>query len=266
VRRLLLLIVLIAGPAAGQEPGLDVAGHVEASGSALDVRVDLTNRGGVAVDQLVVEGELFGRTDDARREQQIPPQEQGSVLLRFPLEIPVPGTHALTLRLDYRTADAAHTPMRQRAYLLLTLGAAAAPVVTLAVAETQLQARADVEATLSSSDGAPHTVKLRLLTPRGLNPTEDGVSVEVPAHGEVRSRLPVLRANAPRGSRQGVLVVAETTHDGLLRTTVATGVVQIANDPAWMPRLRVPLAALAGILLAAALGIEAWRTWAARAV
>jgi len=264
VRALLLATLLSVTPAASGEPGFEVAGAVEVSGDSLEVRLDLTNRSAVAIDELIVQGELLGRTDDARHDDPTPPGEASRVWLRFPLEVSNPGTHALTLGLEYRLADAARTTLRQRAYLLLTLGAAAAPVVALAVADARLEASADIVATLHSTDGKPHPVKLRLLAPRGLNPTQDSVTLDVPPQGSATGRLGLLRAGAPRGTRQGVLVVAETTQDDLLRTTVQTAVVQIADDPARMPALRLPLALLAGMLLGGALGVEVWRHWGRR--
>src|SRR5262249_5949843 len=53
-----------------------------------------------------------------------------------------------------------------------------------------------------------------------------------------------------------VLLVAEASDGPLARTTVATGVVDIAPDSPWLPRLRLPLLLLAVLLLLSAVALE----------
>ena len=61
----------------------------------------------------------------------------------------------------------------------------------------------------------------------------------------------MLRAGAPRLTRQGVLVLATTADGGEQTVAVAEGAVLLTKDPALMPRLRMPLLALAMALLGA---------------
>jgi len=85
------------------------------------------------------------------------------------------------------------------------------------------------------------------------------MEVDVPAHGRAAPVVTLMRSGAARGTRHGILVVAATIDGALERTTVATGVVEIAPTPAWMPSLDTPLFVLALVLLAAAAAIEVRR-------
>ncbi len=233
---------------------LEVAGSTELSGDTLDVRVDLTNRGSSAAVPVAVEGELFGSHDQAKLEQGIAAGATRSVLLRFPLAEPKPGLHALLLLLDYGapgTADAAS----QRAYLLLSLGAAAREAVKVDVPEAAVTFIDHVKVALASADGAAHRVAVTLATPRNLRADPDPVQVDVPAHGTVWTRVRVFRGAAPRGTIQGVLVVASTVDDPVVHTTVKAGLVRVRSDPSWMPVLRPVLVTVAALLLLGAV----WR-------
>jgi hypothetical protein len=108
---------------------------------------------------------------------------------------------------------------------------------------------------LESTDGAAHRVAVRVLPPRGLNVLGGPlVDLDVPGSGRVTAPVSLLRAGAPRESRQGILIVASAADGPLERTAVATGVVTIARDPALLPRLRPAL----WLLAAALLGAAAW--------
>jgi hypothetical protein len=111
--------------------------------------------------------------------------------------------------------------------------------------------------TVASADGQPHRIRLELYAPRTLR-GEEAVEVDVPAAGGVRAELPVARTGAGRSTRHGVLVVAEAMDGEQTRTSVGQGVVEITPDPAWLPRLRLPMSVLAALLLLAAAFIE-WR-------
>ena len=231
---------------------------------ALDVRVEIKNAGDAAAGSLSLEGELLGQRRPARFPAGLPPGGSSSTHLLFPLDVPRPGVHALALLLEYPEdgpRDAVGNPpmASQRAYLLLALGAAAEPAVRIDVPDVRLDTRGDLRVGLESTDGAPHRVRLRVLTARGVRSETPPVEVEVPARGRAASAVTLMRSGAPRGTRHGILVVAETLDGELLRTSVATGVVEIAPSAAWMPRLNRPLLVLALILLLAAAAIEVRR-------
>jgi hypothetical protein len=249
VRQLLVLLLLVvAAPAARAEVRLEVAGSTELSGDTLDVRVDVTNRGTTAAVPVAVEGELFGHRDQAKLEQGIEPGASRSVLLRYPLGEQQPGLHPLLLLLDYGPPGTSQSAS-QRAFLLLALGSAATGAVQLQVPEVEIAFLGPVTVRLTSTDGAPHRVRLSLATPRHLRADPQPVDVEVPAQGEARARLRVFRGAAPRGAPQGVLVVASTLDEPVVRTTVATSIVRVRAEVSWMARLRVPLISIAVLLL-----------------
>jgi hypothetical protein len=259
LRRSLLiaaLLPIVSRPAAA-EVRFEVGGAVESADEALDVRVDVINKGDVAATAVDVRGELGDEADQVPLPNGVPARATRSVLFRF-ARVPRPGVHVLGLRLDYTEAAApGRTPVTtsQRAYLLLSLGADPAAALRLSAGEASITTRGTVPVRLESADGASHRVRVRVLTPRGLN-AEAPVEVEVPAAGAATAEIPVLRGNVPRPSRQGILVVAEVLGGDVAQANVAATLVHVAPDPAAMPKLRWPLAMLVVALLLAAAVVE----------
>ena len=132
------------------------------------------------------------------------------------------------------------------------LGANTPPAVRLTIPPVHLDTMATVVVRIDSADLGAHRVRLRMLTPRGLQPFGSEPEVDVPRFGGVNAEIRLLRGGAPRPSRQGVVVLAETVGEEPASAGAATAVVEVQADPAWMPRLRSPLLALAVLLLAAA--------------
>jgi hypothetical protein len=243
---------------------------VTVTDEALDVRVDVRNSGDAPATPLTVFGEMFGERRQARIEAGLGPGQATSAHLLFPLAVPRPGVHALPLLLEYPEggpADAAGNPplASQRAYLLLALGGAAEPAVRIDAPELRLDTRGELRVGLSSLDGEPHRVSLRVLTARGVRVDSPPLEVEVPARGTVAPRVVLMRSGAPRGTRHGILLVAGTLDGALERTSVATSIVEIAPDSGLMPVLWRPLAVLALLLLAWAAVLESRRYRAAGA-
>jgi hypothetical protein len=238
----------------------EVGGAVESAGGALDVRVDMTNSGETAAATVDVRGELGDAVDQLSIEGGVPAGATRSVRFHFETVPPRPGIHVLGLRLDY-TEEAARgrtvTTASQRAFLLLSIGANPPPALRVSAGESSLETSGAVKVTVESADRAPHRVRLSVLTPRGLN-ANTPVEMDVPATGPVSAAVSVLRGSVPRPSRQGVLVVAEAMDGDLAQAAVATTVVDVEGDPAWLPRLRQPIAGAAIALLLAA-GVLEWR-------
>jgi hypothetical protein len=235
----------------------EVTGRTSSPDAAtLEVVVVLKNAGDAVAQPLDVEGELLDERRRARLPQGVAPGASEEVALLFPLAGARPGLHALILRLEWPAGPPsgnASTPAlaSQRAYLLLTLGQAAEAAVKLTVPELVLETRGTVEASLESADGSAHDVEVRVHPPRGLNVFGSSAVIAVPAQGRVKASVELLRAGAPRLSRQGILVEALTRDGPFERTAVAAGVVTIAPDPAWLPRIRPVLWAVCALLLGA---------------
>ncbi len=193
----------------------EVGGAVESADEALEVRVDVINGGDVAATAVDVRGELGDEVDQVALPNGVPAGATRSVLFRF-ARVPRPGVHVLGLRLDYTEAAASGrtaVTTSQRAYLLLSLGANPGEALRLSAGEASIGTRGMVPVRLESADGASHRVRVRVLTPRGLN-ADSPVEVEVPATGAATAEIPVLRGSVPRPSRQGILVVAEVAGRG----------------------------------------------------
>ena len=138
-------------------------------------------------------------------------------------------------------------------------GSAAPSIVRLSVPDVRVLYYGDVQAGVESADGAAHRVRVRVLTPPGLQ-APDPALVAVPASGRVTATVRVWRSSAARGSRQPLVVVAESM-DGERAAPSAALFADILPDPAWMPRLRRPLGVLALLLMAAAALLQARRRW-----
>lgn len=243
---------------------LDVSGEVLATAPRLVVQVRVANRGDAAAGAVDLTGELLDQRREARLAAGIAPGRSAAVVLEFDAAGATPGVHALTLLLEHPlpgVRDAAGNPplSSQRAWLLVALGASPGPAVRLDAKPVRIDVRARLEVSLASVDGLPHRVHLRALTARGLRAEAEGVELSVPPAGAVTAQLGLMRAGAPRGTRHGVLLVAETREGPPLRTTVVVATVEVAADPSLLPRLRWPLLILAVLLLLWVLAAEAWR-------
>ena len=252
------LVLALPALRATAEVKFEVGGAVEAAEDTLDVRVDVTNGGDVAATALDVRGELGGEEDVVVMPDGVPAGATRSVMFRFS-RVPSPGVHVLGLRLDYTEAPAkGGTPVTtsQRAYLLLGFGAAVEPAVRVSASEATVGTRGVVPVRLESADGAAHRVRVRVLTPRGLN-AEAPVEVDVPATGAATAEVGLLRGSVPRPSRQGVLVVTEVVGGEVARATVTASLVHVEPFSAVLPRARWPLGIVSVLLLLAAAAVEA---------
>jgi hypothetical protein len=225
------------------------------------VRVDLINRGDAASGGVSVLGELAGHYDEARVPDGVAPGATVAAHLVFPREVPRPGVYPVVLLLEYTPAAAAGvTPAArsQRAFLLLNLGATAAPPVRIVAPEVTLRDRVLLPVVLESADGRAHRIRLRVLAPRGLNPEHLQDEVTVPASGPATVSVPLLRGGVLRPSRQGLLLVAETLDGDVAQASTSTIVVAVEAGTDLMPKWRDPFVVAAGLLLAAAAVLE-WR-------
>ena len=245
-------------PIAEAEARLEVGGAVSPGADALRVRVDLRNSGDAGIDGPVqVVGRLLGKRDDERLDEAIAPGETGRIQLSFPPGVPRPGIHALTLQVSYSSRGAQAS---RCAYLLLALGAAPDPAVRVFPGEAAFELRGALEIGLESADGAPHEVRLRVATPGGLRAEDPVAPVPVPGKGRVVTRVDLLRTGAAHDTRHGVVVIAEAEDGPEARTTAATATARILPDPGVLPRIRLPMVALALLLLMASLAVEV-RRW-----
>ncbi len=238
----------------------EVTGQTRTPDAAtLEVVVFLKNAGDAAATSLDVEGEMFEERSRMRLDRGVAAGQSEHVVLSFPLAAARPGQAALILLIEWPVGPpagnaAVPTMASQRAYLLLNLGPAPVePAVRLSVPDLTLETLGTLKVGLESTDGSPHRVLLRVHPPRGLNAFGPQVEADVPASGRAEASLQLLRAGAPRASRQGILVEAQALDGQLERATVATSVVTIAPDPALLPKLRPGLWALAAALIGASI-------------
>ena len=246
-----IAVLALAAPASA-EVRLQTAGAVESGPPRVKVRVDLANLGDAPARGVTIEAELLGQRQFSRLEEDLPGQMGGNATFSFDVGALPPGVYPLALHVQYARSSAAGDTASQRGYLLLALGASPRPAVRVIVPEVSLDTLAAVPVRLESADVRPHRVRLRLLVPRGLQPYGPEPEVSVPQFGSVTAEMKLLRGGAPRPSMQGLVVLAETIGEAPANASAATAVVAVEADPAWMPRLRWPLLALAVLFLATA--------------
>jgi hypothetical protein len=239
-----------------------VSGTARLEEGAVVVVVALENRGRAGSPPLRVEGELLGAWDEGVLAEVVA-GATGELELRFPVDVPRPGVYPLLLRIEDARSGASPPPGRC-AYLLLALGAAPPPAVRVEAPDVMLTYEASLAVRLRSADGAAHRVRVRAFAPRAVAVPDPPVVADVPASGEAVARVRVLRSGAPWRSRQGLVVVVSTEGGAAEQTAVATTVVRVSADPAWMPWLRGPLVALAALLIAAGVALEVRARRAAR--
>jgi hypothetical protein len=234
----------------------EFSGELRSAEGALVVEARLKNIGDSSALQVGVSGLLLEHTAEARAAE-VKSSELAAFELRFPPDVPRPGTYALPLLIDFQDAAAGqHAPRQsQRAFLLLGIGGNPAAALQLSVASTPFETAGIVEVEVRSADAAPHRVEVRVFTPRGLN-VDPPATLDVPGSGVAVARIRVLRAGAARASRHGILAVARPLDGALERAAVATGAVEVLPDPALLPKLRRPLLVLGAVLVAAALALE----------
>jgi len=168
-----------------------------------------------------------------------------------------PGRYALTFRIEYRPDQPAEAPPRDEwAFVLAELGAQPQPALAVRIEPLTLDVAGTANVVLESADGAAHRAGVRVLLPSGVNVLEAPLEADVPAAGEVRVPVRLVRGDAPRGRPHAMIVIAGPVDGPLERASVAKGEIQIASDPAWLPRLRPGLAALGALLLLAAIALE----------
>ena len=206
-----LLLVLLAAPRClFASARFEVTGAAQSSdGTSVEVTVAVENRGDSKASPLSIVGELGAERRETSLGDGVAPGATERAVLRFPLEVPRPGLHALTLLLEWPVgpppADGTLPPMASlRAFLLLTLGVAAEPALRVLAPPLEMETRGTLAVGLESVDGASHRVSVRVLTPRGLNVLDPGGEVLVPAGGRVTAPVTLLRGSAPRESRQGI--------------------------------------------------------------
>jgi hypothetical protein len=232
---------------------------VAATDDRLEVTVELRNMGPTAAGPVDVDGEIFEHHSLANLPGGLPAGQARTVTLRFPPEVPRPGTHAVSILLDYAAAGASGARLSQRAYILLALGAAPPDAVHLELGETSFDWAGDATVVLESADGLAHSVRLRLEGPRGLRVVNPDAAVAVPEKGSTRVPIRVFRGTLPWDTVQGVLAMATTVDGPAARTSVAVATVRVLPDPAWAPRARKPLLLAALLLLGGAAFVEAWK-------
>ncbi len=260
-----LVAALAAGASsrAAAEAQLEVSGTVVSPSPLLRVRVAIRNRGDRAAAPLDVTGELLGQRREARVAS-LAPGASAPIVLEYDAARARPGLHALVLLLEHPVegaADAAGNPplASRRAFVPVAFGRSAEPAVRLTLSAEPLDVSGWLDAGLESMDGAPHRIRVRAFTARGLRSDGEGALVAVAGAGKTVARLPLVRAGAPRGTRHDVLVVAEAEDGPLARATVASASILVTPDPSILPHVRAAMLVLGLALLGLALGVEAWR-------
>ena len=190
----------------------------------LEVTVSLKNTGDAAALPLTVEGELLGESREVRLDIGVGPgvtRARGPALPERPAAAggPRPALAAGVAR-GSGALDRRPPPHGEPEGLSAPdpRGRAGAGGQALGVSAHVWRLVARSRSDLESADGRPHRVGVRVAAPRGVNVEERETELEVPARGQAKALIHLLRAGAPRESQQGIVVVA-SVRDGELERT-----------------------------------------------
>ena len=242
---------LLSSPHAFAEPALKVAASLLRRSPTLDVQVDLENTSAADVRPLTVTGELRGDEESTELKSGLARGERERVVLHFP-EAP-PGTFGLALRLIYPPQPGATETVEQLQCIALRAGGEVTPPIAIHAPDLALETTAEWPLTISSTDGKPHHVQLWIEVPRGLGVSTLSLAVDVDGKTPSVRRPRLYRGKIVRGARVGAYVMAEAEGG---TSVLGQGTIEILPDPALLPRLRLPLAILALLLLSAAAALE----------
>ena len=251
-----LTLALLAPQALAADVRFEVSGGV-APGPELQVDLALRNTGTLEARDVFLEGTLAGTRTQAEAGA-LAAGATRTYRLRFPGASPRPGRHALILQIEYKPAQPPEAVARQQpALLLLELGGAPAPpALDVRVEPSRLDVSSIAWVVLESLDRAPHRVALTVLLATGVNVLAAPGEVAVPAHGALRVPVRLVRGDAPRGGRHPISVIVSSLGEPLERAFAAHAEIEIAGDPARLPRLRPWLFGLGALLLLGALLAE----------
>lgn len=128
--------------------------------------------------------------------------------------------------------------------------------VNVHVTDLRLAHAGELRVELRSADGRAHRAELRASAAAGSLRVLPA-AIDVPAAGVTRVALRVFRGDATWDSRHEIDVVALAADDGT-PLGLGSAVVDVASDPALVPRLR-PWLTAAGLLLLLAAVVQEWR-------
>ena len=233
---------------------LEAAARAERFEAALDVRIDLKNRGETDARPLAVFGELLGETATLRLEEGVPAGRTTEAHLRFRSDSIRPGLHVLLLRLGYPRAPGGAEPLEWLSCLPLAVDRETSPSVRIVAPDVLLETAEVWRLGFEATDGRPHDVRVRIGVPKGLGASPLLEEVRVPARGPVLFSPTLFRGGSPRGAHleAWVLVEPEDSSAAVFRKADVT----ILPDPALLPRIRAPLLGVALVLLLATAAIE----------
>jgi hypothetical protein len=235
---------------------LAVTGSSRVEGRALVLSVGLRNGGDTTAAALQVTGELAGVRAQAPPAD-LPPASERAFELRYAADLARPGLYAVPLDLEFREGTGPDAPARSEiGYLVAPLGARPAPALGVHVGAARIEVMGRVVVGVESRDGAAHTARVELRTPRGVNVLDPAAEIRVPAGGRTETSFRVVRAGAVPGRSIGLVAIASVLEGPLQRDTVGDGRLSIRPREAWLPRLRRPLVAVAVGLLCAAVRVE----------
>jgi hypothetical protein len=213
------------------------------------VEVSLVNSSGTDAVPVHLEGELRGGFETADLPDGVAAGQNARLVLHFP-GVP-PGSFPLSLRLSYPYTPRGTSLVEQLLCTSLENGGPATAPVLVRVGDLSLETAGEWPIDLTSADGAPHSVVVRVEVPKGLGVSPQESRVEVGTGPPTRVAPRLFRGSYPRGTRATVWVLVETG-DPVPGSALASASVTILKDPALMPRLRPLLFVVAaGLLLAA---------------
>ena len=253
-----VLALCLAAPAAAGSISISIAPLVELREGALSAQVKVSNVGDESA-QSVAAVLVFG---EHRVRGDLRPSLAPGTSMDAALTLPVGGLG--TGRWPYQIAvdytDANQYPFQAVHLGLVTVGSP--PPAKVAVSELKadpLSSSGTLSIRVKNLAGVARQASVSVVAPEGIEVTAPTQEVRLAAWEERTVTAPIVNRTALVGSRYPLFAQVQYDEDGVHQTAAGQGMVEIEAAQSFFEKWRLWLEIVAGVLVAAWLGVLLWR-------
>ena len=253
-----MLALCLAAPAAAGSISISIAPLVELREGALSAQVKVSNVGDESA-QSVAAVLVFG---EHRVRGDLRPSLAPGTSMDAALTLPVGGLG--TGRWPYQIAvdytDANQYPFQAVHLGLVTVGSP--PPAKVAVSELKadpLSSSGTLSIRVKNLAGVARQASVSVVAPEGIEVTAPTQEVRLAAWEERTVTAPIVNRTALVGSRYPLFAQVQYDEDGVHQTAAGQGMVEIEAAQSFFEKWRLWLEIVAGVLVAAWLGVLLWR-------
>ena len=253
-----VLALCLAAPAAAGSISISIAPLVELREGALSAQVKVSNVGDESA-QSVAAVLVFG---EHRVRGDLRPSLAPGTSMDAALTLPVGGLG--TGRWPYQIAvdytDANQYPFQAVHLGLVTVGSP--PPAKVAVSELKadpLSSSGTLSIRVKNLAGVARQASVSVVAPEGIEVTAPTQEVKLAAWEERTVTAPIVNRTALVGSRYPLFAQVQYDEDGVHQTVAGQGMVEIEAAQSFLEKWRLWFEIVAGVLVAAWLGVLLWR-------